>query len=179
MSGWSLPELYPRLFLRPFGKKASLLYDFPMNARASQNISYPDGPQYRPLPPRAAEGIQLFNRGEFFAAHEELEAAWRAETGPVRELYRGILQVAVACYHMERNNLTGARKMLQRSRRWLAPFSGTWQGIEVDHFKEDMERLALVVNKQPAGTEFHPAGPWAPQVVVNPGQQAGKDPAPK
>jgi len=38
------------------------------------------------------------------------EMAWRQETGPIRELYRGILQVSVAYYHLLHKNYAGARK---------------------------------------------------------------------
>ena len=38
------------------------------------------------LPAQVVEGLELFNRGQYFEAHEVLEAAWRAEPGPVREL---------------------------------------------------------------------------------------------
>ena len=46
-----------------------------------------------PLHPQAVYGMELFNQGRYFEAHEALEAAWRDESGPVRDLYRGILQV--------------------------------------------------------------------------------------
>jgi len=32
------------------------------------------------LHPKAIEGLRLFNDGEYFEAHEELETAWRDET---------------------------------------------------------------------------------------------------
>ncbi len=64
------------------------------------------------LHPRAIEGLRLFNAGEYFEAHEALELAWRQERGPIRELYRGILQVGVAYYHILHNNYRGACKML-------------------------------------------------------------------
>ena len=44
---------------------------------------------------KAIEGLKLFNERKFFEAHEELETAWRNETGEIRNLYKGILQVAV------------------------------------------------------------------------------------
>jgi predicted metal-dependent hydrolase len=59
------------------------------------------------LPEEVRKGIDLFNRGEFFAAHEVLENAWRAEKGPIRSLYQGILQIVVGCYHIQRNNYLG------------------------------------------------------------------------
>ena len=41
----------------------------------------------QPLPEPALDGIQAFNRREFYVQHELLEEAWRDELGPVRQLY--------------------------------------------------------------------------------------------
>jgi predicted metal-dependent hydrolase len=43
-------------------------------------------------------GRLLFNAGRFFEAHEAWEGAWRAESGTVRLLLQGLIQVA-AGYH--------------------------------------------------------------------------------
>ena len=51
-------------------------------------------------PPQLLEGVEQFNRGEYFEQHETLELLWRAETRSVRRLYQGILQVGVAFYHL-------------------------------------------------------------------------------
>ena len=83
------------------------------------------------LPAAAVQGLEAFNQQRFFEAHELLEAAWRSEPRPIRELYRGILQVAVGYYHITRGNYTGALKMFARSRAWLAPFPKVCQGIQV------------------------------------------------
>ena len=61
-----------------------------------------------PLHRQAAEGLRLFNAGKYFEAHEALEDAWNAEKGKVRELYRGILQIAVVYLHVTRRNYRGA-----------------------------------------------------------------------
>jgi predicted metal-dependent hydrolase len=89
------------------------------------------------LHPDAKIGINLFNQREYFNAHEALEKAWREEQGPTRNLYRGILQVAVAYFHIQRFNYLGARKMLLRCRQWLAPFPRTCLGINLEQFTED------------------------------------------
>jgi predicted metal-dependent hydrolase len=89
------------------------------------------------LPSLVRSGLEMFNRGEYFAAHELLEEAWRSEPGPVRELYRGILQIAVAYYHLLRGNYTGASKMFLRSRTWLDPFAARCCGIDLDGFRQD------------------------------------------
>ena len=93
------------------------------------------------LPPLAVRGLELFNRGEYFEAHEELELAWREERGPVRELYRGILQIAVAYYHILRGNYRGAVKMFLRSRTWLGPFPDRCRGVDLYSFRRDYTRV--------------------------------------
>jgi uncharacterized protein len=90
-----------------------------------------------PLHPEARRGLRLFNAGEYFEAHEALENAWRDEPGPIRDLYRGILQVGVAYYHISRGNYSGARKMFQRCRQWLDPFPSNCRGIDIDRLRRD------------------------------------------
>lgn len=85
----------------------------------------------QPLSALAREGLELFNKGEYFACHEALEQAWNAEKGPGRELYRGILQIGVAYYQIERGNYRGAIKMLMRVRQWLDPFPDVCRGIHI------------------------------------------------
>ena len=94
----------------------------------------------KPLPPLVVRGLELFNAGEYFEAHELLELAWRAERAPVRELYRGILQVGVAYHHIRNGNYRGAVKTIARARRWLAPFPVRCQGIEVAAFRQSAAR---------------------------------------
>jgi hypothetical protein len=84
-----------------------------------------------PLSDLARQGLELFNRGEYFEAHEALEHAWNQDPGPARELYRGLLQVAVAYLQIERNNYHGALKMLLRQRQWLDPLPDTCRGVDV------------------------------------------------
>lgn len=93
------------------------------------------------LPALAVNGLELFNHGEYFEAHEALELAWREESGPVRELYRGILQIAVAYYHILRGNYRGAVKMFQRSRTWLGPFPNRCRGVDLASFRKDYGKV--------------------------------------
>ncbi|MCC7359130.1 MAG: DUF309 domain-containing protein [Anaerolineales bacterium] len=90
-----------------------------------------------PLSPLAARGIQLFNARQYFEAHEELEHAWNADPGPGRELYRGVLQVAVAYLHVTRGNYRGALKMFLRLRQWLDPMPAVCRGVDVAQLRQD------------------------------------------
>jgi len=89
------------------------------------------------LHPLALRGLELFNQGDYFAAHEELEEAWKEDLSLGRDLYRGILQVAVAYYQIRRGNFKGAMKMFQRSRQWLDPLPGACRGINVAQLRLD------------------------------------------
>lgn len=100
-----------------------------------------------PLHPQAAEGLRLFNAGEYFEAHEALEDAWNEERGPVRDLYRGILQVAVVYLHITRRNYNGAIKVYLRSERWLRAWPETCRGIEVGQLRRDAEAVIHEVQR--------------------------------
>jgi rubrerythrin len=100
-----------------------------------------ENPCHAPLHPQAAEGLRLFNAGEYFEAHEALEEAWNAETGEVRNLYRGILQIAVVYLHIKRGNYNGAVKVYERSQRWLKDWAAVCRGIQVERLRRDAETV--------------------------------------
>src|SRR5262245_31738295 len=69
------------------------------------------------LPPRAAlaEAQRLLDAGRPFHAHEVLEGQWKAADDDVRELWRGLAQLAVGLTHAGRGNATGAVQLLRRA----------------------------------------------------------------
>src|SRR5574341_922662 len=103
----------------------------------------------QPLPERAREAIEKFNRGEYYRQHDLFEAQWVEEAGPVRDLYRAILQVGIAYYQMTRNNPRGALKMLLRSMQWLKILPDECQGVDVARLREDALRLRAVLETWP------------------------------
>jgi CheY-like chemotaxis protein len=95
----------------------------------------------QPLSSRARQGIELFNRGDYFEAHEILEEAWKEDDTPGRELYRAILQVAVAYLQIERGNYNGAVKMFLRVRQWIDPLPELCRGVDVAQLRADARRV--------------------------------------
>jgi predicted metal-dependent hydrolase len=91
----------------------------------------------QPLPPLAVAGIEKFNNREFYPQHDLFEEQWMATEGPVRNLYRAILQVGVAYYQIERGNYRGARKMLLRAVPWLEMLPDACQGVDVAQLRRD------------------------------------------
>jgi len=58
------------------------------------------------------DGLERFNEGAFFEAHEVWEVAWRAEPkGPRRTLLQGLIQLAAAFHKLAERKEDGARKL--------------------------------------------------------------------
>ncbi len=83
-------------------------------------ISIPESllPESLPLP--FYEALDQFNSAQFFLCHETLEKLWIAEKSALREIYQGVLQIAVGCFHLkERANRVGAVNKLNAGARRL------------------------------------------------------------
>lgn len=102
---------------------------------------YPTARCAGPPPERLLLGIAQFNQREYFECHETLEAEWNAEPGPIRTLYKGVLQVGVGCYHLLRGNYRGAVMKLQSGVDYLVPFAPRCMGVEIGALIAQAERL--------------------------------------
>ena len=76
-------------------------------------------------------GIELFNRGEFFEAHEVLEDVWRAAPVPQKKFLQGLVQLAVAFHHYSTGNLVGMRSVMQRGMNNLSGQEEGFCGIDL------------------------------------------------
>ena len=76
-------------------------------------------------------GLELIRDGEYFAAHEQLEDAWRAAPAPERDFLQGLVHVAVAWYQAGRGNRVGCERQLAKALRRLAPYGPSHRGVEV------------------------------------------------
>ena len=81
-------------------------------------------------PPGVLDGIRLFNAGEFYEAHEAIEAEWHAERRPIRRLYQGILQIGVGLHHARNGNHRGAVLLLTDGIEKTSRFLPACQGID-------------------------------------------------
>jgi predicted metal-dependent hydrolase len=100
-----------------------------------------------PLHPNALLGLKHFNAGEYFEAHEELETAWRDETGEIRDLYKGILQAAITYLHVRRANYEGAVKVYERSQKWLTKWPNTCRGVDVERLRTELNAVIAEVRR--------------------------------
>lgn len=89
------------------------------------------------LLPIGIKGLEEFNQGLFFEAHEDLEEAWNEDQTAGRDLYRAVLQVAVAYLQIERANYRGAMKIFLRLRQWIDPLPDRCRGIDIARLRAD------------------------------------------
>src|SRR5881275_1481362 len=86
-------------------------------------------------------GVDLFNRGRFFAAHEAWEEIWRSTTPEPRDLFQGLIQVAAALHqHLDLQRTAGPRRTLAKARRNLEPFAPEALGIDVADLLDQVGR---------------------------------------
>ncbi|MCB9728913.1 MAG: DUF309 domain-containing protein [Deltaproteobacteria bacterium] len=97
-----------------------------------------------------AEGLRAFEAGSYYEAHEAWEEVWRQmEQGPDREALQGLIQAAAALYHLERDNLVGARKVGARALERLRRAPSPWCGLRLRALGHVLER-ALDAGEAPA-----------------------------
>jgi predicted metal-dependent hydrolase len=84
------------------------------------------------IPPALRQGIEEFNRAYFFEAHETLEDLWRETSGPLRLFYQGLIQLAVALYHLSNGNRRGALNLLSKGLDKLSAYQPVCQDVDVE-----------------------------------------------
>ena len=90
-------------------------------------------------------GLDLIRRGEYFAAHEQLEDAWRAAEPGERDFYQGLVHVAVAWYQAGRGNRVGCERQLEKATRRLGPYAPEHRGVDVASLLERVAAAQRVV----------------------------------
>ena len=93
---------------------------------------------------RFLKGVELIRAGEYFAAHEELELAWRAAPQPERDFFQGLVHVAVAWYQAGRGRRIGTVRQLEKAIRRLTPYVPAHRGLDLDALLEQLRRALQV-----------------------------------
>ncbi len=96
-------------------------------------------------------GIELFNAGSFFDAHEVLEDVWRECQGAEKDCLQALIQAAVGLHHYSTGNIAGARSLLARASRKLADYPNAYCGIALDSLRLALEewKAALAAGVAP------------------------------
>ena len=77
------------------------------------------------------EGIELFNSGEWFDAHEVWEDIWHTASGPKKLFYQGLIQLAVTIEHMRRGNPRGVVAVFASAQTKFVDLPDVYMGVNV------------------------------------------------
>ena len=131
-----------------------------------------------PYDPRYLAGIVLFNRGDFFEAHEVWEELWMHCAGLDRSFYQGLIQAAVGLCHFCNGNVRGAVKLYHSSRDYMVRHGPRHLGLDVADFWRQMERCfaELLATSEP-DRQCVPQEELIPTVTLDPPPASWPDPA--
>ena len=85
--------------------------------------------------------VELFNDEKYWEAHEALESAWKSSSGAEKGILNGIILVAAAFVHDEKDESEICLSILQRAGKKLDGTGGTYHGIDVDRIADLIARI--------------------------------------
>ena len=77
------------------------------------------------------QGLQLAQSGEYFAAHEAFETAWRGCADAERDFFQGLVHAVVFAYQDGRGRPVGAERQRAKAIRRLAPYAPVHRRLDV------------------------------------------------
>jgi predicted metal-dependent hydrolase len=98
---------------------------------------------------RYLAGIVLFNRADFFEAHEVWEDLWMDTAGPDKRFYQALIQAAVGLLHFGNGNVRGAIKLYHSSRAYMERYPSPHLGLDTASFWRQMEQCFATLLADP------------------------------
>src|SRR5476651_355281 len=84
------------------------------------------------IDPRYAGYFVLFNRQEFYEAHDVLEDLWLADKhGPNGNFYKGLIQLAGAFVHLQKNRLRPSAALFKLAQTNLEKYSRIHEQLDL------------------------------------------------
>ena len=86
-------------------------------------------------------GIDLYNAGEFHAAHDAWEERWMGEVGPQEKLFlQAMIQSAVAFHHLDIGRPGAARQMYLRAKEKFARLGqNVFMSLDLDDYQSQLD----------------------------------------
>ncbi len=101
-------------------------------------------------------GLEAFNSGHFYDAHEHWEEVWLETPNPEKMFLQGLIQVAAAFHHYSRANRLGTQNLLQAGLTKIEPFPHVHRRLELELLRMAVRRwlAALEAGENPAKDEI-------------------------
>ncbi len=92
---------------------------------------------------------QYFNDEKYWECHEVLEGVWKNTHEGEKDLVQGIILVAAAFVHYQKNENDICLSILKRAMEKLSNASGMYHGIDIDKFQKITEKMISSENIEP------------------------------
>lgn len=110
-----------------------------MTAQAQSPADTPPAPAAGSRPRPYREFFELFNAGRFFEAHEALETLWLPMRGGAdARFFQGLIQVAGAFVHFQRDRRGPGVALLKSGRQYLAGYPASHFGLDVARVRQQV-----------------------------------------
>jgi predicted metal-dependent hydrolase len=114
-------------------------------------------------------GLDLTRTGDYFAAHEAFELAWRSALTEERDFFQGLVHAVVFAYQSGRGREIGAERQRIKALRRLEPYSPAHRGLDVERL------IAALVRAEPDLREQLVDRDAEPPVTMEEQQQSESD----
>jgi predicted metal-dependent hydrolase len=106
----------------------------------SQRAPYTDA-HIAAYPVEYIAGIDLYNAGEFHAAHDVWEERWMGEVGQQEKLFlQAMIQSAVAFHHLEIGRPGAARQMYTRAKEKFARLgTDVFMSLDLEEYQAQLD----------------------------------------
>ncbi len=123
-------------------------------------------------PPEYLAGIDLYNAGEFHAAHDAWEERWRDDCGPREKLFlQALIQSAVVFHHIEIGRRGAARRMYRTAlEKFERLGAARFMSLDVSGYLAQLARsLSWLEGAEDPREALRPADFAPPRISLLPG----------
>jgi len=109
-------------------------------AEVETEVAYSDA-HIAAYPVEYIAGIDLYNAGEFHAAHDAWEERWMGEVGQQEKLFlQAMIQSAVAFHHLDIGRPGAARQMYLRAKEKFAHLGcGVFMSLDLEEYQAQLD----------------------------------------
>ena len=126
----------------------------------------------RAYPAEYLAGIDLYNAGEFHAAHDAWEERWRDDCGPREKLFlQALIQSAVVFHHVEIGRRGAARRMYRMALEKFARLGAArFMSLDIEDYLAQLARsVAWLEAAEDPRDAVQPEDFRAPHIRLLPG----------
>lgn len=92
---------------------------------------------------------QYFNDERYWECHEVLESVWKNAYEGEKDLVQGIILVAAALVHYQKNENEICISIMKRAMEKLSSASGEYHNVDLDKFRKTIEKIISLQKIEP------------------------------